>query len=128
MTKKLLEKWQKILSKITALVLCLIIFFIVQVITWFQLNGQFFSPWFKNNVFLLCLMGIPISWLYIEATRMGFIAFDGLIWPGRLLGFAMGILTFAICANVFMGEGLNTKTIISLILATILTLIQVFWK
>ena len=128
MTRKLLEKWQKILSKITALVLCLIIFFVVQVITWFQLNGQFFSSWFKNNVFLLCLMGIPISWLYIEATRMGFIAFDGLIWPGRLLGFAMGILTFAICANIFMGEGLNTKTIISLILATILTLIQVFWK
>ena len=128
MTRKLLEKWQKILSKITALVLCLIIFFVVQVITWFQLNGQFFSPWFKNNVFLLCLMGIPISWLYIEATRMGFIAFDGVIWPGRLLGFAMGILTFAICANMFMGEGLNTKTIISLILATILTFIQVFWK
>ena len=128
MTRKLLEKWQKILSKITALVLCLIIFFVVQVITWFQLNGQFFSPWFKNNVFILCLMGVPISWLYIEATRMGFIAFDGLIWPGRLLGFAMGILTFAICANMFMGEGLNTKTIISLILATILTLIQVFWK
>ena len=124
----MLEKWQKILSKITALILCLVIFFIVQVITWFQLNGQFFSPWFKNNVFILCLMGVPISWLYIEATRMGFIAFDGLIWPGRLLGFAMGILTFAICANMFMGEGLNTKTVISLILATILTLIQVFWK
>ena len=128
MTRKLLEKWQKILSKITALILCLVIFFTVQVITWFQLNGQFVWPWFKNNVFLLCLMGVPISWLYIEATRMGFIAFDGLIWPGRLLGFAMGILTFAICANMFMGEGLNTKTIISLILATILTFIQVFWK
>ena len=116
------------MSKITELILRLIIFFIVQVITWVQLNGQFFSPWFKNNVFILCLMGVPISWLYIEATRMGFIAFDGLIWPGRLLGFAMGILTFAICANIFMGEGLNTKTVISLILATILTLIQVFWK
>ena len=116
------------MSKITALVLCLIIFFIVQVITWFQLNGQFFSPWFKNNVFLLCLMGIPISWLYIEATRMGFIAFEGLIWPGRLLGFAAGIFTFALCANIFMGEGLNTKTVVSLTLATALTLIQVFWK
>ena len=127
MTRKLLEKWQKILSKITALILCLVIFFAVQVITWFQLNGQFFSPWFKNNVFILCLMGVPISWLYIEATRMGFIAFDGLIWPGRLLGFAMGILTFAICANMFMGEGVNTKTIISLILATILTFIQVLF-
>ena len=116
------------MSKTTALILCITLFLLVQVVTWFQLNGQFFSPWFKNNVFLLCLMGIPISWLYIEATRMGFIAFDGLIWPGRLLGFAMGILTFVICANMFMGEGLNTKTIISLILATILTFIQVFWK
>ena len=116
------------MSKLLALFLCIVLFSTVQIITWFQLNGQFFSPWFKNNVFILCLMGVPISWLYIEATRMGFIAFDGLIWPGRLLGFAMGILTFAICANIFMGEGLNTKTVISLILATILTLIQVFWK
>ena len=116
------------MSKITALILCLVIFFTVQVITWFQLNGQFVWPWFKNNVFLLCLMGVPISWLYIEATRMGFIAFEGLIWPGRLLGFAAGIFTFALCANIFMGEGLNTKTVVSLTLATALTLIQVFWK
>ena len=51
-----------------------------------------------------------------------------MLWPGRLLGFAMGMLTFAICANVFLGEGLTTKTIISLMLATALVCIQVFWK
>ena len=116
------------MSKITALILCISTFLLVQLFTWFQLNGQFFSPWFKNNVFLLCLMGIPISWLYIEATRLGFIAFEGVIWPGRLLGFAAGIFTFAICANVFMGEGLSTKTIVSLVLATALVCIQIFWK
>ena len=116
------------MSKITALILCIILFLFVQVVTWFQLNGQFFLPWFKNNVFLLCLMGIPISWLYIEATRLGFVAFEGLIWPGILLGFAAGIFTFALCASVFMGEGLNTKTTVSLVLASILTCIQVFWK
>ena len=116
------------MSKLVALILCIGTFLLVQIITWFQLNGQFFNSWFKDNVFLLFLMGIPISWLYIEATRLGFIAFDGLIWPGRLLGFAAGMFTFAICANVFMGEGLTSKTIISLILATILTFIQVFWK
>ena len=116
------------MSKLVALLLCIGLFSTVQVITWFQLNGQFFSSWFKNNVFLLCLMGIPISWLYIEATRYGFIAFEGLIWPGRLLGFATGIFTFALCANIFMGEGLSTKTLVSLILATVLTCIQVFWK
>ena len=116
------------MSKITALILCISLFLLVQTITWFQLNGQFFSSWFRNNVFLLCLVGIPISWLYIEATRYGFIAFEGLVWPGRLLGFASGMFTFAICASVFLGEGLTTKTIGSLILATILTFIQVFWK
>ena len=107
------------MSKLVALILCIGTFLLVQIITWFQLNGQFFSPWFKNNVFLLCLLGLPISWLYIEATRLGFIAFDGVLWPGRLLGFAMGMLTFAVCANIFMGEGLTNKTIVSLILATI---------
>ena len=116
------------MSKTTALILCISLFVLVQIITWFQLNGQFFSSWFKNNVFLLCLMGVPISWLYIEATRMGFIAFEGLIWPGRLLGFAAGIFTFALCANIFMSEGLNTKTLVSLVLATALVFIQVFWK
>ena len=116
------------MSKLVALILCISTFLLVQLITWFQLNGQFFSSWFKDNVFILCLLGVPISWLYIEATRLGFIAFDGLIWPGRLLGFAAGMFTFAICANLFMGEGLTNKTIVSLILATILTCIQIFWK
>ena len=116
------------MSKLTALFLCIGTFLAVQMFTWFQLNGQFVWPWFKNNVFILCLFGLPISWLYIEATRLSFIAFDGMLWPGRLLGFAMGILSFAVCANIFLGEGLTPKTIVSLILATILTCIQVFWK
>jgi len=116
------------MSKITALILCITLFSTVQIITWFQLNGQFVWPWFKNNLFLLCLFGIPISWLYIEATRFGFIAFDGVLWPGRLLGFATGIFSFAACTSIFMGEGLTPKTIVSLILATVLVCIQVFWK
>ena len=104
------------------------IFLFVHVLTWFQLNRQFFSEWFKNNNFILALFGIPISYLYIAGTKYCYQGFDGLIWPGRLLGFAMGMLTFAVCANVFLGEGLTPKTIVSLILATALTCIQVFWK
>ena len=116
------------MSKLVALILCVSLFLLVQVITWFQLNGQFVWPWFKNNAFILCLFGVPISYLYIEATRLGFIAFDGLIWPGRLLGFAMGIISFTILTNYYMGEGISTKVIVSLILAVALVCIQVFWK
>ena len=116
------------MSKLADIFLCIGTFLLVQMFTWFQLNGQFIWPWFKNNVFILCLFGLPISWLYIEATRLSFIAFDGMLWPGRLLGFAMGILSFAVCANIFLGEGLTWKTIISLLLATLLVCIQIFWK
>ena len=116
------------MSKLAALFLCIGTFLLVQILTWFQLNGQFIWPWFKNNVLILCLFGLPISWLYIEATRWGFIAFDGTLWPGRLLGFAMGIFSFAVCTNIFLGEGLTIKSITSLVLATALVCIQVFWK
>ena len=74
------------MSKLAALFLCIGTFLLVQILTWFQLNGQFIWPWFKNNVLILCLFGLPISWLYIEAT------------------------------------------IISLLLATLLVCIQIFWK
>ena len=116
------------MGKIPALILCATLFLFVQILTWFQLNGQFVWPWFKNNILLLCLFGLPISWLYIEATRLGFIAFDGMLWPGRLLGFGMGMLSFAVLAYIFLGEGLTWKTITSLVLATALVFIQVFWK
>ena len=53
------------MGKTTALILCVSLFLLVQTITWFQLNGQFFSEWFKNNNFILALFGIPISYLYI---------------------------------------------------------------
>ena len=104
------------MSKLTALILCIGTFLLVQLVTWFQLNGQFVWPWFKNNVFLLCLLGIPISWGYIEATRLGFIAFDGMLWPGRLLGFGMGMLSFAVLAYIFLGEQIGSETITGLIL------------
>jgi len=51
-----------------------------------------------------------------------------MLWPGRLLGFGMGMLSFAVLAYIFLGEGLTWKTITSLVLATALVFIQVFWK
>jgi len=110
------------------LIACILTFLAVQCLTWFQLNGQFFSPWFKNNPLLLCLFGIPISWLYIVATKYGFDAFDGILWPGRFLGFATGMVTFIIFTWIFMGEGINLKTLISIILSIALVCIQIFWK
>ena len=54
--------------------------------------------------------------------------FDGLLWPQRFIAFACGIIIFSILTWVLKGEGINTKTMISLILALCLVSIQVFWK
>ena len=111
-----------------ALLYTIVIFTTTAIAVWYQTNGQFISEWFKNNTFILSLFGIPISFGYIYATRFAFEAFDGMLWPGRLLGFALGIISFTILTNYYMGEGITPKVIVSLILATSLVCIQAFWK
>ena len=103
-----------------------VIFFIGQLLVWFQLNGQFVWKWFDKNPILLSLIGVPISYLFIVATKYGYDGFDGLLWPQRLVVFALGIASFAFCTYWFLGEALNMKTQISLALAVILCCIQVF--
>ena len=102
--------------------------FIVQLIIWFQLNGQFIWSSFSKNEILLSLIGIPISWTLITATKYGYIAFEGVLWPQRLIAFSIGIILFSICTWIFLGEGITTKTTICLILSITIVLIQVFWR
>ena len=104
------------------------IFILAHIIVWFQLNGQFFSEWFKSNNFILALFGVPISYLYIYGTKYCYEGFGGLIWPGRFIGFACGMVIFAALASSIMGEGITAKTGLSLILAVALVGIQIFWK
>jgi len=106
-----------------------IVFFLgAHILTWFQLNGQFFSNWFVKHNWFVVLCGIPISYLFIYETKYAYLAFDGLIWPGRFIGFSIGMLIFAILASQIMGEGLTNKTIVSLILCFFLVGVQVLWK
>jgi hypothetical protein len=38
------------------------------------------------------VLGIPITWLFMEATRFSVIGFGNLFWPGRFMSFTAGIL------------------------------------
>ena len=125
MTRKLLEKWQKILNN---LVVGITLFAATHIIIWFQVNGQFVWPWAKDNPWTMALLGFPISYILIIATKYIVAGFDGLLWPGRLVGFGTGMIIMGILTWVILGEGISTKTLISLILATTLVALQVFWK
>ncbi len=106
-----------------------LLFFVAQVMVWFQTNAQFFNEWAKEHPFLMsCSFSIPVSYMFIQATAVMVEHFDGLLWPGRFIGFASGIISFAALSYLIMGEGITIKTAISLILAIALVSIQVFWK
>ena len=52
---------------------------------------------------------------------------QALIWY-QTNGQFVCMLTFTILTNYYMGEGINAKTAISLVLACTLVLIQILWK
>ncbi|MBC8437087.1 hypothetical protein H8D85_02065 [bacterium] len=101
----------------------LAILFTVQIVVWYQLNGQLVWTWFKDHPFLLSLLGVPISYLLILSTKIGYDAF-GALWPIRLLGFSLGMLSFPILTWLMLGEGISLKTGVSMILGAIIMLLQ----
>jgi hypothetical protein len=104
-------------------------FGMAHILTFFQLNGQFFKiDWFRKNEILVAAAGIILSFFYIWGTKYTVSGFDGLLWPARFVGFGVGMIIYAIGVNYFFGETLNPKTIVSLCLSLILICIQVLWK
>tara|TARA_R110000744_G_scaffold69079_1_gene140339 strand:- start:1280 stop:1627 length:348 start_codon:yes stop_codon:yes gene_type:complete len=106
----------------------IVLFTIGQAMIWLQTNGQFVWPWAKDHPWIMSLLGFPISYLLIIATTYVVEGFGGLLWPGRFVGFGSGMIVMALFTWYFLGEGLNMKTIASLLLATGLVCVQVFWK
>ena len=111
------------------LLLGILLFFFGQTLIWYQTNGQFVWKWAKDHPFAMaCIFAVPISYAFIIATTYVVGYFNGSLWPGRFIGFACGMLTFTILTNYYMGEGINAKTAISLVLACVLVLVQILWK
>ena len=105
-----------------------LLFFIAQAMIWYQTNSQFISDWAKQRPMLIACMGVPISYILIHATKYVVAGYDGLLWPGRLIGFSTGMLIMAFCTYIHLGEGITLKTGVTLTLALIIVLIQLYWK
>jgi len=120
------KKKQKMNNRL--ILISLFWFFIAHVAVWFQLNGQFKWDWFKNNEWVLALCGVPISFLYLWGTKYAVNGFDGLLWPGRFVGFGVGMVVYAIFTGYFFNEGISPKTMVSLGLAVVLISVQLFMK
>ena len=86
-----------------------ILFTIAQGLIWYQTNSQFFNSWVKERPLLMATMGVPISYILIYASRYVVEGFDGLLWPGRLIGFSTGMVIMAILTYIHLDEGITSK-------------------
>ena len=109
------------------LIIGTLLYLVGQTLVWYQINGQFISEWIKQRPILMSL-GVPISYVYIYATQYTTEAFDGDLWPQRLIGFSMGMIAFAILTWIHLNQGITLKTAVTLALATAIVVIQIIWK
>ena len=105
-----------------------LLFLLGQILVWYQVNGQFISEWVKERPLIMSLMGVPVSFVYIYATQYLVEAFDGDLWPQRLIGFSTGMFAFAILTYIHLNQAITLKTAVTLALATAIVVIQIVWK
>lgn len=106
----------------------IILFTIGQALIWYQTNSQFFNEWAKNRPWIMATMGLPISYILIYASRYTVEGFNGLLWPTKFIGFATGVVTMGIFTWIHLGEGINLKTGVTLLLCFLILVIQLIWK
>ena len=111
-----------------ALIIGILFGFIAQIMTFFQLQGPIKYDWFKNRYWLTVLMGIPISMLFMYSVKNMIIAFDGQMWPSRLIGFSIGAMVFTWLSWTIFDEPITLKTSVCLLLSAAILIIQLVWK
>ena len=106
----------------------LLLVFVAQILVWYQMHLQFMNAWFKNNEWVMGIVAIPITYLFLYGTKYGYAGFGDLIWPTRFLQFSVGIIIFAFLAYYHLDEGITLKTGVCLALAIMIVGIQLLWK
>ena len=101
---------------------------IAQIITFLQLQGNIKWGWLTKYPILTLLASIPMGYLFIKSVEHFVSAYNGQIWPSRLIGFAIGIIVFALMSVLIFKEPINMKTFVCLILSCCILGIQIFWK
>ena len=110
------------------LLLGIVFGFLAQIITFLQLQGNIKYNWYQRFPILVLATAIPISWLFIKSVESFVLAFNGEIWPSRLIGFAIVIIVFGIMSHFLFKEPVTIKTFVCLMLACCILGVQIFWK
>jgi len=107
------------------IILSIATFIVVNILVWYQLNSQLVWDWAKGykSMWIMSLLGIPISLLFWLCTKWGYIGF-GNLWAVRWLAFGSSMIVFPIMTYFYLGEVITLKTLVSIILSIIIILLQ----
>jgi hypothetical protein len=99
-----------------------------QIGSYLQLQGAMKLGWFPKYFWPVLIMSIPLSWFYIKSVEYFVEAFDGQLWPSRLIGFGLGIIVFSIMSHFLFKEPFTPKTIVCIGLGLTIIALQILWK
>ena len=107
------------------ILITILIFFLNNIMIWYQLNGQLVWDFWKSwkGIGTSLLMALPITALFWWATKLGYQGF-GNLWAVRFMGFATSMMTFPILTYMYLGETITLKTAVTIMLSIIIMIIQ----
>ena len=99
-----------------------------QIGSYMQLQGAMKLGWYPKYFWPMMLLSVPLSLAYVKSVEHFVTAFNGEIWPSRLIGFGLGIVTFSILSHYMFKEPFSIKTIVCIGLGLTIIGIQILWK
>ena len=107
------------------LLLSLLLVIVANIGTWFQFQGQFWSnKMIYKSPYYVMIVGALLSPIFWYATKFSYEHF-GQFWNIRLMGFGAGTIVFGLMTWMLMNEVPTLKTVICLMLAAAIVMIQI---
>jgi len=99
-----------------------------QIGSFMQLQGAMKYGWYEKYLWIVLAASVPLSWLYIKSVEHFIAAFNGQLWPSRLIGFGLGITVFSVLSHFLFKEPFTPKTLVCIGLGLVIISLQIFWK
>ena len=111
----------------TYIALGFIVTVIAQLGAWIQHNMQFKYPKLDETFWGWYVLAIPLTYVFVLATKYNVLGF-GSIWGARFVGFAIGMMVYAIMIQIYFKEPFTLKIALQLFLCFAIIFVQGYLK
>lgn len=111
----------------TYIALGFVVTVIAQLGAWVQHNMQFKYPKLDETFWGWYVLAIPLTYVFVLATKYNVLGF-GSIWGARFVGFAIGMMVYAIMIQIYFKEPFTLKIALQLFLCFAIIFVQGYLK